>query len=44
MCPQAIGAVHRPKHLPEGLLERLQPAIAHGDYFELHGIGEPSPC
>jgi MoaA/NifB/PqqE/SkfB family radical SAM enzyme len=41
MCPQAIGAVHRPKHLPDTLIERLQPALRSAKYVELHGIGEP---
>ena len=41
MCPQATGAVHRPKHLPEEMVQRLMPLLESGRYFELHGIGEP---
>ena len=41
MCPQAIGAIHRPKHLPESMVQRLEPALRSAKYVELHGIGEP---
>lgn len=41
MCPHAIGAVHRPKHLPIEIADKLLPVIESGKYFELHGIGEP---
>jgi MoaA/NifB/PqqE/SkfB family radical SAM enzyme len=41
MCPQAIGIVHRAKHLPEKVIDGMRPALATARYFELHGIGEP---
>jgi MoaA/NifB/PqqE/SkfB family radical SAM enzyme len=41
MCPQAIGVVRGPKHLPEILAEKLRPVILSATYSELHGIGEP---
>lgn len=41
MCPQAIGIIHRAKHLPAEVIDGMKPAIEAGRYFELHGIGEP---
>ena len=41
MCPQAIGAVHRPKHMEMAIYEKLRGALAEATYLQLHGIGEP---
>src|ERR1700735_3148890 len=41
MCPHAIDAVHRPKHMPVEVMELLHGAMAVVDKAQLHGIGEP---
>jgi MoaA/NifB/PqqE/SkfB family radical SAM enzyme len=41
MCPHAIGAVDRPKHMPEELIPRLSGPLAAARDVQLHGIGEP---
>lgn len=41
MCPHAINAVDRPKHLEEGTIEGLQRFLAQARSLQLHGIGEP---
>jgi len=41
MCPHAIGAVVRPKHMEENLLRKLDRFIGTAREITLHGIGEP---
>src|SRR5215467_10568413 len=41
MCPQAIDAVDRPRHMPEQILDSLAEACAVVSSAQLHGIGEP---
>lgn len=41
MCPHAIGAVHRPKHLEEDLVGKLKSYLPRANAIQLHGIGEP---
>jgi MoaA/NifB/PqqE/SkfB family radical SAM enzyme len=41
MCPQSIGAVHRPKKMPVELMTKLIPYIHNSKVLGLHGIGEP---
>jgi radical SAM protein with 4Fe4S-binding SPASM domain len=41
MCPQAIDAVHRPRHMPEHILDSLAEATRVASKAQLHGIGEP---
>jgi len=41
MCPQGIGAVRRPKHLPEQIVTKLSEATSVASVAQLHGIGEP---
>ncbi len=41
MCPQAIDAVDRPKHLEEQTIETLQRFLGQAKSLQLHGIGEP---
>jgi MoaA/NifB/PqqE/SkfB family radical SAM enzyme len=41
MCAHGIGAVQRPKHMSEDMVQRMMPLLESGRYFELHGIGEP---
>lgn len=42
MCPHAIGAVDRPKHLEEDLVHQLGRFISQVKTIQLHGIGEPT--
>ena len=41
MCPHAINAVDRPKHLEENLVADLEKFIRQSNSIQLHGIGEP---
>jgi MoaA/NifB/PqqE/SkfB family radical SAM enzyme len=41
MCPQGIDAVHRPRHMPEQIMDALADATAVVRDAQLHGIGEP---
>ena len=41
MCPHAIDAVDRPKHLEECLILSLDKVISQSSVIQLHGIGEP---
>ena len=41
MCPHAINAVNRPKHMDSGLLAGLERFIRQSGNIQLHGIGEP---
>lgn len=41
MCPQAINAVERPKHMDEFLMKGLERFIRQSGSVQLHGIGEP---
>lgn len=41
MCPHAINAVDRPKHMDSSLMPRLERFIRQSDSVQLHGIGEP---
>lgn len=41
MCPQAINAVDRPKHMEPQLMADLERFIRQADNIQLHGIGEP---
>jgi len=41
MCPHAVGANSRPKHMPEFLLNKLTPALRHAGDVQLHVLGEP---
>lgn len=41
MCPQAIGAVDRPKHMDQSYTEMLSGFISTATSMQLHGIGEP---
>lgn len=41
MCPHAISAVQRPKHLDEALVARMGRFIQQAVSIQLHGIGEP---
>ena len=42
MCEHAIGEVHRPKHLDNGLAEKIRRFLQHASAAQLHGIGEPT--
>jgi MoaA/NifB/PqqE/SkfB family radical SAM enzyme len=42
MCAHAIGEVHRPKHLDNSLVGRLQKFLERASAVQLHGIGEPT--
>lgn len=42
MCPHALGAVRRPKHLSDELAEMVQRFVARATDVQLHGIGEPT--
>ena len=41
MCPHAINAVHRPKHIEPELVQSLEKYIRQARSIQLHGIGEP---
>jgi MoaA/NifB/PqqE/SkfB family radical SAM enzyme len=41
MCPQAIDAVDRPKHLPLELMDQLEGLLPSSASIEAYGIGEP---
>ncbi len=41
MCPQAINAVDRPKHMDTHLMASLERFIRQSVSMQLHGIGEP---
>lgn len=41
MCPHAINAVQRPKHMPESVIDKLSGVLAVASEAQLHGIGEP---
>lgn len=41
MCPQAINAVDRPKHMETQLMADLEKFIRQSERIQLHGIGEP---
>lgn len=41
MCPQAIDAVDRPKHMEEETIGHLWRFIGQARSIQLHGIGEP---
>lgn len=41
MCPHAIDAVQRPKHMPTGVIDKLSHVLAVASEAQLHGIGEP---
>lgn len=41
MCPHAIDAVDRPKHLEEHTIEGLTRFLGQAKAIQLHGIGEP---
>lgn len=41
MCPHAIDAVQRPKHMPGNVIEKLSDVLAAAADVQLHGIGEP---
>lgn len=41
MCPHAIDAVQRPKHMPASIADKLSSALATASEAQLHGIGEP---
>jgi sulfatase maturation enzyme AslB (radical SAM superfamily) len=41
MCPHAIDAVDRPKHLEEEMVAGLEKFIRQSRSIQLHGIGEP---
>lgn len=41
MCPHAINAVDRPKHMDSQLLAGLERFIRQSGEVQLHGIGEP---
>jgi MoaA/NifB/PqqE/SkfB family radical SAM enzyme len=41
MCPQAIGEVHRPKHMPAELFAKLREPLGVAQSVQLNGIGEP---
>ena len=41
MCPQAIDAVDRPKHMDAHLMADLEKFIRQSERIQLHGIGEP---
>jgi MoaA/NifB/PqqE/SkfB family radical SAM enzyme len=41
MCPHAIDAVNRPKHLPLELMDQLEGLLPSSASIELYGIGEP---
>ncbi|MEQ9329979.1 radical SAM protein [Thalassobaculum sp.] len=40
MCPHAVGAVERPGHFPDELVDRLGSALSQARRIQLHGIGE----
>jgi glycosyltransferase involved in cell wall biosynthesis/organic radical activating enzyme len=42
MCPHAINAVNRPKHLEEEMVNKLNRFIIQAESIQLHGIGEPT--
>lgn len=42
MCPHAINAVNRPKHLEEEMINKLRRFILQAESIQLHGIGEPT--
>lgn len=41
MCPQAINAVDRPKHMDAQVMAGLEKFIRQSERIQLHGIGEP---
>jgi MoaA/NifB/PqqE/SkfB family radical SAM enzyme len=41
MCPHAINEVHRPKHTPRALIEKLRKPLGAAERVQLNGIGEP---
>lgn len=41
MCPHAINAVDRPKHMDSAIMNSLERAIRQSEIIQLHGIGEP---
>lgn len=41
MCPHAIDAVQRPKHMPGSVIDKLSDVLALASEAQLHGIGEP---
>lgn len=41
MCPHAINAVQRPRHLDVEIVQRLGRFIHQSSSLQLHGIGEP---
>jgi|SRR5580658_2083088 MoaA/NifB/PqqE/SkfB family radical SAM enzyme len=41
MCPHAIDAVDRPKHMPAEIIDRLKGPMGLAREAQLHGIGEP---
>ncbi|TWA53813.1 4Fe-4S single cluster protein [Azospirillum baldaniorum] len=41
MCPHAIGAVHRPKHMDQEIAGKLENFLKSAKNVQLHGIGEP---
>lgn len=41
MCPQGRGLVHRPRHFPKELVNKLGPYLPGIVFVQLHGIGEP---
>jgi MoaA/NifB/PqqE/SkfB family radical SAM enzyme len=41
MCPHSLDAVHRPKHMPKQLFDKLATALGLAREIQLHGIGEP---
>jgi MoaA/NifB/PqqE/SkfB family radical SAM enzyme len=41
MCPHAIGGVHRPKHMPQEIFDKLRVPMAYVQWAQLNGIGEP---
>ncbi len=41
MCPHAINAVDRPKHIAADVVDSLKNAMAVAQQAQLHGIGEP---
>jgi len=42
MCPHAIGAVTRPKHLDDELAGKIARYLRQATGVQLHGIGEPT--
>jgi Tfp pilus assembly protein PilF len=41
MCPQGRGLVHRPRHFPAALVDKLASYLPGVTFVQLHGIGEP---